>query len=51
MEMPKKPCGRKQHAQTDAQRKLVELHATVGTTQDMTATIEATGQPFAPCQP
>ena len=35
--MPKKPCGRKQHAPTDAQRKLVEIHATVGTTQDMIA--------------
>jgi len=35
--MPKKTCGRKQHAPTDAQRKLVELHATVGTTQDMIA--------------
>ena len=37
--MPKKPCGRKQHAPTDAQRKLVELHATVGTTQDMIARV------------
>jgi len=37
--MPKKPCGRKQHAPTDAQRKLVQLHATVGTTQDMIARV------------
>ena len=36
---PKNPCGRKQHAPTDAQRKLVELHATVGTTQDMIARV------------
>jgi len=37
--MPKKPCGRKQHAPSDAQRKLVQLHATVGTTQDMIARV------------
>ena len=37
--MPKKPCGRKQHAPTDAQRQLVQLHATVGTTQDMIARV------------
>ena len=39
MEMPKDPRGRKQHAPTDAQRKLVQLHATVGTTQDMIARV------------
>ena len=37
--MPKKPCGRKQHAPTDAERQLVQLHATVGTTQDMIARV------------
>jgi len=37
--MPKNPQGRKQHAPTDAQRNLVQLHATVGTTQDMIARV------------
>ena len=37
--MPKKPCGRKQHAPTDAERQLVQLHATVGATQDMIARV------------
>jgi len=37
MEMPKDPRGRKQHAPTDAQRRLVQLHASVGTPQDMIA--------------
>jgi DNA-binding XRE family transcriptional regulator len=36
---PKHPQGRKQHAPTDAQRQLVQLHATVGTTQDMIARV------------
>jgi len=39
MEMPKDPRGRKQHAPTDAQRQLVQLHATMGTTQDMIARV------------
>jgi len=39
MEMPKDPRGRKPHAPTDAQRKLVQLHATVGTTQQMIARV------------
>ena len=39
MEMPKDPRGRKQHAPTDAQRKLVQLHATMGTPQDMIARV------------
>ena len=37
--MPKHPQGRKQHAPSDAQRQLVQLHATVGTTQDMIARV------------
>ena len=37
--MPKDPRGRKQHAPTDAERQLVQLHATVGTTQDMIARV------------
>jgi DNA-binding XRE family transcriptional regulator len=39
MEMPKDPRGRKPHAPSDAQRKLVQLHATVGTTQEMIARV------------
>lgn len=39
MKMPKDPRGRKQHAPTDAQRNLVQLHATVGTTQEMIARV------------
>ena len=36
---PKDPRGRKQHAPTDAQRQLVQLHATVGTNQSMIARV------------
>jgi hypothetical protein len=39
MEMPKDPRGRKQHAPSDAQRQLVQLHATMGTPQDMIARV------------
>ena len=37
--MPKDPRGRKQHAPTDAQRQIVQLHATMGTTHEMIARI------------
>jgi len=39
MEMPKDPRGRKQHAPTDAQRQIVQLHVTMGTTQAMIARV------------
>ena len=39
MEMPKDPRGRKPHTPTDAQRQLVQLHATMGTTQEMIARV------------
>jgi hypothetical protein len=37
--MPKDPRGRKPHAPTDAERQIVQLHATMGTTQEMIARV------------